>query len=103
MEISMSTSIITILVSFILLALPQSIFATQLTHYGHSGARYVCYEKRAIIRDSQGRNWLKYQGCYIARHSCYSNGSNHFGRYPNRYQARNALARCNTSTPRFVD
>ena len=63
---------------------------------------YVCYIKRIKIIDD-GEMYVKYKGCKRASSPCYNFGKEHFGRYPNDYKASQALYRCKTSRPRFVD
>ena len=63
---------------------------------------YVCYDKRVKVI-SGNTMYLRYDGCARYRYSCYSNGKAHFGKYPNSRAARNALYRCQTARPRFVD
>ncbi len=63
---------------------------------------YVCYRKRIrIIYD--GEEFLRYKGCFRSSEPCRAIGFEHFGRYPNDYEAYKALIRCKTSRPRFVD
>ena len=63
---------------------------------------YVCYIKRIKIIDD-GEMYVKYKGCKRASNKCYKFGKEHFGKYPNDYKASQALHRCRTSRPRFVD
>lgn len=87
--------------SSLLLIMPISASSQSLAYSG--GARYVCYDTRSTSRDAYGNNWVQYRGCHLSYNSCGYNGSNHFGRYPNNYQAQRALNRCRTNNPRFVD
>jgi len=63
---------------------------------------YVCYNKRVRVH-REGMVYLRYDGCARYTYSCRSNGKARFGRYPSVRAARNALYRCKTAQPRFVD
>ena len=64
---------------------------------------YVCYAKRIKYVSDSGGIYLRYDGCGRYRDSCASNGLARFGKYPSVRSAKNALYRCRTSQPRFVD
>lgn len=64
---------------------------------------FVCYSYKEPVRGNNGRHYVKYNGCYKSEDSCGSNGSEHFGGYPNRKQQNSAYKRCLKDTPRFVD
>ena len=63
---------------------------------------YVCYDKRIKII-SEGSYYLTYKGCTRVNVSCKSTGRAHFGKYPNDFKASQALERCKSARPRFVD
>jgi len=63
---------------------------------------YVCYNQR-LQYVSEGIRYLRYDGCTRYIHSCASNGKARFGKYPSVRSAKNALYRCRTANPRFVD
>ncbi len=52
---------------------------------------YVCYDYK-----DEGI----YSGCFRSIESCKSKGKQHFGKYPNIIESRNAFRRCITSMPR---
>jgi len=74
------------------------------TYYetGGNPRLYVCYNKRVRVFNG-GMVYLRYDGCARYTYSCRSNGKARFGRYPSVRAAKNALYRCRTSQPRFVD
>ena len=53
---------------------------------------YVCYDYK--------NRFGKYSGCFRSLKSCKSIHKEHFGKYPNFIESRNALIRCNGSSPR---
>ena len=63
---------------------------------------YVCYDRR-VKYVSEDRMYIRYDGCARYTYSCASNGLARFGKYPSVRAAKNALYRCRTSRPRFVD
>jgi len=63
---------------------------------------YVCYNKR-LKYISQGIMYLRYDGCARYTHSCASNGKARFGKYPSQRATKNALHRCQTANPKFID
>ena len=63
---------------------------------------YVCYDRRVRFV-SDGLIYLRYDGCARYTYSCARNGKARFGKYPSVRAARNALYRCRTANPRFVD
>jgi|GEM_PF-906281 len=65
---------------------------------------YVCYDKRVIVYDDYGRiSYKRYDGCKRTDGPCRRFGKEHFGKYPNDYEAYKAMRRCVRSNPRFVD
>ncbi len=63
---------------------------------------YVCYTKRVKLVTNDAI-YLRYDGCARYVHSCKSNAKARFGKYPNVNAAKNALYRCKTAQPKFVD
>ncbi len=55
---------------------------------------YICYDER------KGK---KYQGCMRASKECKSIGKKHFSRYSDEQATRDALWRCQSSKPKFMD
>lgn len=74
------------------------------TYYnkGQKARLYVCYDKRVKVY-SDGLVYLRYDGCSRYKYSCRSNGKARFGKYPSVRASKNALYRCRTAQPRFVD
>jgi len=67
-----------------------------------SNGLHVCYDKRIkVVVD--GDMYLSYRGCTREDIKCSRIGKVHFGKYPTRYKASQALNRCRNSRPRFVD
>lgn len=63
---------------------------------------YVCYDKRIQVISDNNR-YVTYKGCRRIDVSCQSTGRVHFGKYPNDYKAYQALNRCQTARPKFID
>ncbi len=55
---------------------------------------YVCYNKR------KGK---EYRGCIRSTQACKNTDKKHFGRYSDESSTRDALWRCQSSKPKFVD
>jgi len=64
---------------------------------------YVCYDRRVKVQDAGYITYLRYEGCKRANGPCHQFGKEHFGQYPNDYKAFQALKRCVSARPRFVD
>ncbi len=73
------------------------------TSYSSSKSHlYVCYNKRIkVVVD--GDMYLAYRGCTRENIKCSGIGKVHFGKYPNNYKTSQALQRCQSAQPRFID
>jgi len=59
---------------------------------------FVCYSKKVIQNGKP-----KYSNCQRVNSKCESLGLKHFGHYLNKKDAQDALQRCETSKPKFVN
>jgi len=68
--------------------------------YVMGGPLYVCYDNK--YRSQATGKWV-YTGCKRYYDSCHSNNKLHFGKYLSDKSASDALYRCVSSSPRFID